>query len=211
MATEPYWSYEDIGAFFFVLVVLAALVRLGIRTHLLRPSDLVAPSLTLQISIIIFLSIALYAILKWRRQKPVIAPLGWVAPSAFYTLLAVVGGIALALGITLFTHTQHRVMPMIPAIDFLVVGLLLGPMLEESVFRGCLLPVVAHTFGNAVAIMTTAVLFAAFHGPNDVAHWIWFTTTGIAYGWLRFASRTTTAPAFMHATCNLTLFLAAKF
>jgi hypothetical protein len=84
---EPYWSYEDIGAFFFVLVVLAALVRLGIRTQLLRPSDLVAPSLTLQTSIIIFLSIALYAILKWRRQKPVIAPLGWVAPSAFYTLV----------------------------------------------------------------------------------------------------------------------------
>jgi hypothetical protein len=43
---EPYWSYEDIGAFFFVLVVVAAVVRLGIRTHLLGPSDLVAPSLT---------------------------------------------------------------------------------------------------------------------------------------------------------------------
>jgi hypothetical protein len=77
---EPYWSYEDIGAFFFVLVVVATLVRLGIRTHLLRPSDLVAPSLPLQTSIIIFLGIALYAVLKWRHQKPVIAPLGWVAP-----------------------------------------------------------------------------------------------------------------------------------
>jgi membrane protease YdiL (CAAX protease family) len=208
---EPYWSYEDIGAFFFVLVVVAALVRLGIRTHLLRPSDLVAPSLTLQTSIIIFLSIALYAILKRRRQKPVIAPLGWVAPSAFYTLLAVVGGTGLALGITLFNYAQHQVMPMIPTVDFLVLGLLLGPMLEESVFRGCLLPVVAHTFGNAVSIMTTAILFAAFHGPNDIAHWVWFTTTGIAYGWLRLASKTTTASAFMHATCNLTLFLAAKF
>jgi membrane protease YdiL (CAAX protease family) len=157
------------------------------------------------------LGIALYAILKRRRQKPVIAPLGWVAPSAFYTLLAVVGGIALALGITLFTYAQHRVMPMIPAIDFLVLGLLLGPMLEESVFRGCLLPVVAHTFGNAVSIITTAVLFAAFHSPSDVAHWVWFTTTGIGYGWLRLASKTTTASALMHATCNLTLFLAAKF
>src|ERR1700751_1607583 len=73
---EPYWSYEDIGAFFFVLVVVEAVVRLGIRTHLLRPSDLVAPSLTLQTSIIIFLGIALYAILKRRRQKPVIATVG---------------------------------------------------------------------------------------------------------------------------------------
>jgi membrane protease YdiL (CAAX protease family) len=70
------------------------------------------------------------------------------------------------------------------------------------VFRGCLLPVVAHTFGNAVSIMTTAVLFAAFHSPNDVAHWAWFTTTGIAYGWVRLASKTTTASAFMYATYN---------
>jgi hypothetical protein len=97
---EPYWSYEDIGAFFFVLVVLAALVLLGIRTHLLRPSDLVAPSLTLQTSIIILLGIALYALLKWRRQKSVIAPLGCVAPNAFCTLLAVVGGIALVFRLT---------------------------------------------------------------------------------------------------------------
>jgi hypothetical protein len=144
-AMEPYWSYEDIGAFFFVLVVLAALVRLGIRTHLLRSSDLVSHSLTLQSSIIIFFGIALYAILKLRHQKPVIAPLGWVVPSAFHALLAVVGGIAPALGITLFTYAQHHVMPMIPTIDFLVLGLLLGPILEESVFRGCLLPVVATT------------------------------------------------------------------
>ena len=146
---EPYWSYEDIGVFFFVLVVLAAVVRLGIRTHLLRSSDLVSSSLMLQSSIIIFLGIALYAILKWRHKRPVIAPLGWVVPNAFYTLLAVVVGITSALGITLFTYAQHHVMPRIPTIDFLVLGLLLGPILEESVFRGCLLPVVAHTLGNA--------------------------------------------------------------
>src|SRR5580704_9528114 len=86
---EPCWSYEDIGAFFFVLVVVAALVRLGIRTHLLGPSALVAPSLTLQTSIIIFLGIALYAILKRRRQKPVIAPLGWGGSQC---LLYIAGG-----------------------------------------------------------------------------------------------------------------------
>ena len=101
-------------------------------------------------------------------------------------------------------------MPTILAADFLILGLLLGPILEESVFRGCLLPVVARTFGSAFSVLATAVLFAAFHGPTDVIHWIWFSATGVAYGWLRLASQTTTAPAFMHATCNLTLFLAAR-
>jgi membrane protease YdiL (CAAX protease family) len=94
--------------------------------------------------------------------------------------------------------------------DFFVLGLFLGPILEESVFRGCMLPVLTRTLGNAISVVAIAVLFAAFHGPGDVTHWVWFTATGAAYGSLRLASGTTTAAAFMHATCNLTLFLSAK-
>ena len=207
---EPYWNYEDIGVFFFVLVFLAAVVRLGVRIHVLRPSELATPGLALQSFIIIFLSASLHLTLKWRYHRAVIAPLGWVAPSVFYATLASVGGIAAAVSMAFLAHLRHQVMPTIPATDFLILGLLLGPILEESVFRGCLLPVVARTFGGAFAVLATAVLFAAFHGPSDLTHWIWFSATGVAYGSLRLASQTTTAPAFMHATCNLTLFLAAR-
>jgi membrane protease YdiL (CAAX protease family) len=207
---EPYWNYEDIGVFFFVLVFLAAVVRLGVRTHFLRPSDLVTPTLTLQTFVVIFLSVSLYLTLKWRHHRAVIAPLGWVAPNVFYTTLASFAGIASAGSIAFLAHLRHQVMPTIPATDFMILGLLLGPILEESVFRGCLLPVVARTFGGVFAVLATAVLFAAFHGPGDVTHRIWFSATGVAYGWLRLASQTTTAPALMHATCNLTLFLAAR-
>jgi membrane protease YdiL (CAAX protease family) len=207
---EPYWTYEDIGVFFFVLVCLSAVVRLGVRMHFLRPSELLTPGLALQSFVIIFLSVSLYLILKWRHHRAVIAPLGWVAPNVSYTTFASVAGIASALAIAYLAHFRHQAMPSIPAVDFLVLGLLLGPILEESVFRGCLLPVVARTFGKVFSVLATAVLFAAFHGPSDVTHWIWFSATGVAYGWLRLASQTTTAPALMHATCNLTLFLAAK-
>jgi len=41
------------------------------------------------------------------------------------------------------TRFRHEVMPTIPTLDFLVLGLFLGPVLEESVFRGCLLPLLA--------------------------------------------------------------------
>jgi hypothetical protein len=30
---EPYWSYEDIGIYFFVLVFLGAVVRIAVRIH----------------------------------------------------------------------------------------------------------------------------------------------------------------------------------
>jgi Type II CAAX prenyl endopeptidase Rce1-like len=84
-----------------------------------------------------------------------------------------------------------------------------GPILEESVFRGCLLPVLAQTTGNLAAVILTALLFALFHQPANLVHWVSFTATGVAYGWIRVASRSTTAGAFMHATYNLALFLSA--
>ncbi len=57
-------------------------------------------------------------------------------------------------------------------VELLVLGFLLGPMLEESLFRGCLLPVLAQTTGNLAAVTLTALLFALFHKPADLAHWV---------------------------------------
>lgn len=48
------------------------------------------------------------------------------------------------------------------------------------------------------AVLISAVIFAFFHGPTDLAHWVAFTATGIAYGGMRVASGSTTAPALMH-------------
>jgi membrane protease YdiL (CAAX protease family) len=205
-----YWTYEDIGTFLFVVVLINDLIRLAVRLHFLNSSDLIVPRLAIQALIIIFLGLALYAILKFRYHRPVIAPLGWLIPSKFYVAISILGGVIGALAITYFTHLQGQVTPSIPAKDFFVLGFLLGPMLEESVFRGYLLPVLAHTLGYLMSVLATSVLFAAFHSPGDITHWLWFTATGSAYGWLRLASRTTTAAAILHVTCNLTLFFALR-
>ncbi len=207
---DPYWSYEDVGIYFLVLVFVGTVVRLAVRVHWLAAAELATPSLALQVAVITFLAIALYLILKWRYHKPVIAPLGWVLPSALYSVIGFISGTVAALGVAFVMHFRHEIMPTFPTIDFLVLGFFLGPILEESVFRGCLLPVLARTVGSPASVVATAVLFSAFHGPRDVTHWVWFCATGVAYGWLRLASHTTTAAALMHATCNLTLFLAAK-
>jgi hypothetical protein len=49
-------------------------------------------------------------------------------------------------------------MPPIPGFEVLVLGLVLGPILEESFFRGCLLPLLAETTGRAAAVIITAIL-----------------------------------------------------
>jgi len=98
-------------------------------------------------------------------------------------VVSILSGVAAAPGIT-YLYLRRRLMPTIPALDFFFLGLFLGPVLEESVFRGCLLPVLTRTLGKAMSVLATAVLFAAFHAPSDITHWMWFTTTGLAYGWL---------------------------
>jgi membrane protease YdiL (CAAX protease family) len=208
---EPYWSYEDIGIYFFVLVLLGAVIRIAVRIRWLDSSTLVTPSLALQTSVIVVLGLALYLILKWRHRRPVVVLLGWILPDRRYTAIGLISGVVAAISVALVTHFRHETMPSTSTVDFLVLGFVLGPILEESVFRGCLLPVLARTLGSTASVVATAVLFSAFHGPRDLTHWVWFGATGVAYGWLRLASHSTTAAALMHAACNLTLFLAAKF
>ena len=121
-----------------------------------------------------------------------------------------IAGILLASGVALYLRFRNQSTPPIAAYGIAVLGLLLGPILEESLFRGCLLPLLAQTTGSGIAVILTAILFALFHQPANLAHWVSFTATGIAYGWIRVASRSTAAAALMHATYNLAVFLSAR-
>jgi CAAX protease family protein len=82
-------------------------------------------------------------------------------------------------------------------------------MLEESFVRGCLLTLLGQTTGDAVGVIVTAILFALLHQPTDLMHWVSFTVTGAAYGWIRMASGSTMAAALMHAAYNLALCFSA--
>ena len=206
---EPYWSYEDIGVFFLLLVSLSPILRLLAHFHLLSRSVITNPGVGLQFAVVVFLSIGLYSVLRLRHQQPVLKPLGWVVPKTIHTVAAFVLGPSFAAGIALYLRLRNQSTSPIPIVEVLALGVVLGPILEESLFRGCLLPVLAQSTGNVIAVIITAVLFALFHGPTNVVHWTSFSAMGIAYGWMRVASRSTTAPALMHAAYNLSLFLFA--
>jgi len=68
-----------------------------------------------------------YAILKGRYDQPVITPLGWLLPKRFYTAVSSISGICAALCIIDFVHLGTLRKPAIPAMDFFVLGLFLGP------------------------------------------------------------------------------------
>jgi membrane protease YdiL (CAAX protease family) len=71
------------------------------------------------------------------------------------------------------------------------------------------LPLLAQTTGSVPAVILRALLFALLHQPGNQAHW--YHLLEQAYGWVRVASRSTTAAALMHATYNLALFAIAAF
>ena len=206
---KPYWSYEDIGVFFLILDLLGLVLRLFVRFHLLQRSEVTNPGLLLQFAVVASLNLALYLVLKLRHHQPVLRPLGWVWPRMAYIVAALVGGISLASGVALYLRFRNQSAPAVPIIEILVLGLVLAPILEESLFRGCLLPLLAQTTGSRIAVILTAILFALFHRPTNLSHWVSFTATGVAYGWIRMASRSTAAAAVMHATYNLAVFLSA--
>src|ERR1035438_5836780 len=93
---KPYWSYEDIGVFFLVLVILGLVLRLFVRFHLLPRSEVTKPSGLLQFAMVVSLSLALYLVLKFRHHRPVLQPLGWVWPRAAHIVVALLGGLFLA-------------------------------------------------------------------------------------------------------------------
>src|SRR6266849_2276318 len=181
--------------------------RLGLQFALIKgkyANVFVAP-------MIVSLILALYLVLKLRHRRPVLRPLGWVWPRTAYVIVAPLLGVLLAAGVSVYLRLHGQSTPTMPLVEIVILGLVLGPILEESFFRGCLLPVLAHTVGKSFAVVLTALLFALFHSPANLAHWASFTGTGVAYGWIRVTSRSTTAPALAHATYNLALFLLARF
>jgi membrane protease YdiL (CAAX protease family) len=203
---QPFWGYEDIGAFLLLAVLLGLILRLLVHLQVLSRSAMENPSIGLQSAVVTLLGAGLYCILRLRHRQPVLKPLGWVVPQMSYIVIALMMGPSFAAGIALYLRLRNQVSPTIP-IGFLILGLVFGPILEESLFRGCLLPLLVQTTGTLPAVIIVAVLFALFHRPASPVHWLSFTATGVAYGWLRLASRSTMAPALMHAPYNLSLCL----
>src|SRR5580692_981173 len=201
-------SYEDIGVFSFLLTMLRQILGLFVRFRLLTRWELEHPGFGLQVAVILVLTMALYLILKVRHRRPVLHALGWVWPHRRWVMLAPLVGVLLA-GVAICLHGQARNTRTIPLVEAVTLEVVFGPILEESFFRGCLLPALAGSLTNGLAVILTALMFALFHNPSNLSRWVSFSGSGVAYGWIRMTSRSTTAATLTHAAYNLVLLLFA--
>jgi len=167
----------------------------------------------------VFLVGALYLVVAWRYGEPFLPSLGWTFPIP-HAFLVLAGGPVLAitlsaLGAILGAPSDRSDIEVLiksrgSLAAIILFGVVLAPIFEEMLFRGFLLPLLARSMGPWLGIALTAVPFALLHGAQN--HWAWqpvllIGIAGIAFGYVRYKTGSTTAAFLMHSAYNATGFL----
>jgi len=91
------------------------------------------------------------------------------------------------------------------ALLFLLAAVFVAPLVEETLFRGWLYPVIARTFGVVAGVVVTGGLFGLMHGAQLGGHWeliALLTLVGIVLTWVRARTGSTLSSYFLHLGYN---------
>jgi membrane protease YdiL (CAAX protease family) len=97
------------------------------------------------------------------------------------------------------------------ALLLMALGILLAPLLEETIFRGYIYPVVARSYGVLASILFTGTLFGLMHASQLWGAWgniALLVVVGIIFTAARAATRTVLTSYLLHVSYNSFLFLA---
>ncbi|MEO8025300.1 MAG: type II CAAX endopeptidase family protein [Bryobacteraceae bacterium] len=220
----PFWGYEDVGIFVGMIlpaVIVSVLVMLGLGK--LWPAVFKLPSIESlggQLLIYLLLFGGLRQLFVIRYDEPLFASLRWTFPfpgiwAAILggPLLAIsVGTIGMLLNAPVVRNPFDGMMQARWEIALVgVFAVILGPLAEELVFRGFVLPILARSVGPIIGVAVTALAFALLHGPQYSWSWQHILLVGSAggvFGWIRLRTGSTFAAFLTHATYNMTFFAA---
>ena len=93
----------------------------------------------------------------------------------------------------------------------MLMGVLIAPLVEETIFRGYVYPVVARSFGIRAGIVITGTMFGLLHAPQLWGGWgqiALLILVGIMFTAARAVSRTVLASYLLHVSYNSFLFIA---
>ncbi|HEY7335090.1 MAG TPA: type II CAAX endopeptidase family protein [Bryobacteraceae bacterium] len=209
----PFWNYEDLALFIGAIIPCAFLGLILVRT--LHIANQAGRTLFFQILIYGLLLAALYALISLRHHRPFWRSLFSSRPVRF-PLSFVLGGMLLAIA-TGIIGAAMGARPVTDPIRALITSQLslaivmvfvvvLGPIFEELVFRGFLLPLLVNTFGPAGGILLTALPFALLHGAQNQWAWQQITIIGVAgaaFGYAKYKTGSTAVSTLLHSGFNL--------
>jgi len=220
----PFWTGQDLlvltGLAVPVMIVAVLVVRIAVALVPAKDEIPVVGVLAAQFIGYALWFLCLYALLRFKYDRPFWQSMAWNKPPVhlvFYAALGPVLAFAVGLSGTLL-KTPELDMPMMELmkdrISLITVGVFavtLGPLCEEVVFRGFYLPRLAKSLGPVAGVLITSLVFASLHGPQYAWSWrhiLLITGAGAAFCLVRLRTNSTAAATVMHATYNLTFFIA---
>ena len=176
------------------VLVGGAVVLLWAWTDIRRLGPSFLPQIGLQQSVIktsqalmlVFLLCSAAHVLAW-TYRSVLLPLVGQA--------GVIGG-----GSQMFAHVQDTG-SVFGMTGFLVLALVVGPVMEEVIFRGYLQSALARRMPQWGAIAITSLLFMAGHGPTIL--WPMYFLYSVAWGWIFVHTGSLRMAIAIHMLSNL--------
>ncbi len=166
-----------------------------------------------------------FALVRVRTQSPFWLTMGWrefhlegLTTSAS-ALRCLGGGAVLALFISFAGRfvNQKGDLPIeelfrsrLSVILLMAFGTLVAPLVEETMFRGFLYPIIARYLGVATSVMVTGISFGIMHAQQLWGGWGQIgllIVVGIVLTWVRARTGTVAASFFVHLGYNGFLFL----
>lgn len=216
--------YFVCGGLLTLIVAAGAFVFFGISPSALQKSTAARASvLIISQALLSGATLAfLYAVVRGRSSAPFWQALGWRAfrnmASSATIVRYILGGFALAVVVgwlgnfvgresgipmeELFRSRQSVLMLM-------GLGILVAPVVEETIFRGCIYPVIARKFGITTGIVATGALFGLAHAQQLGGAWGQIgllICVGIVLTYVRARAGTVAASYFVHLGYNTILF-----
>lgn len=96
------------------------------------------------------------------------------------------------------------------ALLLMLVSVLLAPVLEETIFRGFIYPVIARSLGIMASVIITGTLFGLLHAAQLWGGWTQIAllvVVGIIFTYVRAKTRTVVASYLLHLSYNSFLFV----
>jgi membrane protease YdiL (CAAX protease family) len=228
------WGWLEV-ALFVVLGVIASVVvtwaaaEVAVWFFGVNSNDVFGSTMSTAKSVVVLLSqtaldglaiLYLYLMLLARTEAPFWRSIGWremlpglgkIRDSAL-RLLA--GGAVLAVLVT-FTGgflNSKETLPIeellkarVSILLFGILGVLIAPLVEETIFRGFLYPVIARQLGVAAGIAITGTLFGLMHSAQLWGGWgqiALLILVGVVLTWVRARTGTVAASYLVHLGYN---------
>ncbi len=215
---DAFWDYHDIFVFFGLLVLTVFSLPLLLVAFPHAPKSYL--TLVAQAIVYVVGLGCIAVILRLRYDQPFWRSLGWVAPHPLPAFLSFFLGPLVAISLSYIGYLMRAHSNPLPfekmltnptlVILYGALVVLVGPLCEELVFRGFMMPLLIRSIGAVAGIVITGVLFGALHG-FEYKDWrivALISAAGALFGWRRYATGSTINSVLMHVGFNLAPFLA---